>query len=270
MSAVARLAARVGLDTPLYRALAAARRWSRPQGVVRNARARIAGAPDGLPIPSDGLLHLIGGTPSVPGFLRSGEAAAASIENILAESGHRLEDFGDILDFGCGCGRVLRRWNGRGVHLHGCDYNPKLVKWVRENLPFVESSVNGLLPPLPYAAGSFDFVYGLSVFTHLTEAAQREWLLELRRVLRPGGHLLLTLHGQRHAEWLLEGEELARFRAGESLVVNAELEGSNICAAFHPSGSVGALVQGTFELLAYQEAGAQGNGGQDQYLFKRA
>ena len=154
MSAAARTAARLGVAAPLSRALSIARRWSRPKGVVQNVLARMAGAPDGLPIPPDALLHLIGGTPSVPGFLRGGELAAKSIESILTDDGLRLESFGDVLDFGCGCGRVLRHWRGRDVRLAGCDYNPKLVGWVQRFLPFVDASTNGLLPPQWYGAAA--------------------------------------------------------------------------------------------------------------------
>ena len=57
-------------------------------------------------------------------------------------------------------------------------------------------SVNGPLPPLPYADGSFDLIYGVSVFTHLSEEHQRAWLPELRRILKPGGLLLLSFHSK--------------------------------------------------------------------------
>jgi len=38
-------------------------------------------------------------------------------------------------------------------------------------------------------------VIGYSVFTHLTEAMQRQWLEELRRITAPGGLVLVTAHG---------------------------------------------------------------------------
>jgi SAM-dependent methyltransferase len=39
-------------------------------------------------------------------------------------------------------------------------------------------------------------VYGISVMTHLTEGAQYAWLKELRRILKPGGICVLTIHGE--------------------------------------------------------------------------
>ena len=74
---------------------------------------------------------------------------------------------GSILDFGCGCGRVVRWWRDLPAEIHGSDFNPTLVRWCRENLPFGVFEVNRPEPPLPYPDDSFDLVYALSVLTHL-------------------------------------------------------------------------------------------------------
>lgn len=82
-----------------------------------------------------------------------------------------------------------------GVETHGSDYDPKLVDWCRANIPNVQFSLNHLGPPLPYADDSFDFVYSRSVYTHLSADLQKQWLAEQLRVTRPGGLVLLTVHG---------------------------------------------------------------------------
>lgn len=53
-----------------------------------------------------------------------------------------------------------------------------------------------LYPPLPYEDESFDAVFGLSVMTHLRRTCQLQWLREIKRVLRPGGVFLATIHGK--------------------------------------------------------------------------
>ena len=64
-----------------------------------------------------------------------------------------------MLDFGCGCGRVMRWWKDlESTRLHGTDYNPYLVAWCRQNLPFAEFSVNGLEAGLDLPDGHFDLV----------------------------------------------------------------------------------------------------------------
>ncbi|HHC23785.1 MAG TPA: class I SAM-dependent methyltransferase [Desulfobacterales bacterium] len=48
----------------------------------------------------------------------------------------------------------------------------------------------------PFRDHFFDFVYAMSVFTHLTEEAEKLWIRELSRIIRPGGCFMLTLRGQ--------------------------------------------------------------------------
>ncbi|MFQ5732454.1 MAG: class I SAM-dependent methyltransferase, partial [Planctomycetaceae bacterium] len=59
-----------------------------------------------------------------------------------------------------------------------------------------EFHVNGHRPPLPFDDDAFDVVSTTSVFTHLDEIDQFLWLGELRRVLKPGGVLLASVHGR--------------------------------------------------------------------------
>jgi SAM-dependent methyltransferase len=58
------------------------------------------------------------------------------------------------------------------------------------------------VPHLPFEDGSFDLAYCGSVFTHIRELADA-WLLELRRVVRSGGHIYVTIHDKRSVELLL-------------------------------------------------------------------
>lgn len=251
-----------------YRILGGVRRFQHPRVMVENVRIRSEGAPDGLPLPPDHLMHLVGGFNSVRRFLETGAAAADSIRDILGSDGRTMNEFGAVLDFGCGCGRVLRWWHETdGTRFHGCDYNHRLVGWVDENLPVTTARVNGPVPPLPYAEGSFDLVYALSVFTHLTEAAQHAWLADLRRVLWPDGLLVITVHGE-HFIHLLTDRERERFMAGDLVVSNSEAEGTNVCAAYHPAVYVRERLATGFEVIAAQPGGARGNGRQDQYLLR--
>ena len=79
----------------------------------------------------------------------------------------------------------------------GCDVDAEAVAWCSANLEGGPFFVNSPEPPLPCEPEQFDLVYAISVFTHLDEPAQQDWLAELRRVLKPGGIALVTLHGAR-------------------------------------------------------------------------
>ena len=120
-----------------------------------------------------------------------------------------------------------------GARCHGSDYNPQLVDWCKRNLRFGQFEVNGASPPLPHANEQFDVIYALSVFTHLPEELQLAWLSELSRVLKPGGHLLMTTHGESFCRYMSE-EERGTFRSGRLVVRESGAVGSNPFFAAHP------------------------------------
>jgi len=98
------------------------------------------------------------------------------------------------LDWGCGCGRLTRHLSKyTDARVCGVDIDPKNIDWCVGNLPGVDFELVDPWKPLPYEDARFDFVIGHSVLTHLTEDAQYFWLDELRRVLKPGGALLVTV-----------------------------------------------------------------------------
>ncbi len=57
------------------------------------------------------------------------------------------------------------------------------------------------------------FVYSVSVFTHLDERGQFDWLAEVRRVLRPGGVALLTVHGEAAFQRFVSGASVGAIRS---------------------------------------------------------
>lgn len=234
----------------------------------RNARVRSAGASDDLPLPPTRLILLVSGEADVAWFLEGGRRAAESIRAALERSGVRLAGLRSILDFGCGCGRVTRHWSALAAAVHGTDLNPRLVDWCRRRLTFGRFQVNGLHPPLAYDGEKFDLVYALSVFTHLPEPLQLPWMAELQRVLRPGGHLLLTTHGNSYRDDLT-AEEQRRFDGGDLVVKGAEEPGANVCGAYHPARYVRERLAEGFTVVDFAAEGATGNPHQDLFLLRK-
>lgn len=130
---------------------------------------------------------------------------------ILEKCSFNLRTVGSILDFGCGTGKNIRLYRCiDGVRLVGTDVNPKVIEWARENVSGVEFHLNDLDPPLTWAEDdSFDLVTAGSVFTHIPLDRQEAWLVEIRRVLRPGAYFLCTLAGAFHAQRQLSLEQRA-------------------------------------------------------------
>ncbi len=122
--------------------------------------------------------------------------------------GHRpFGELGDVLDFGCGSGR-LARWLARalpGATVHGCDVRAAGVEWCRQHLPG-DFRVSSTTPPLPWSHDSMDLVVALSLFSHFDRDSSAHWLRELARVCRPDGRILVTTHGA-FAAWVLARSE---------------------------------------------------------------
>jgi SAM-dependent methyltransferase len=102
-----------------------------------------------------------------------------------------------VLDFGAGAGRTLRHFldEAETATFWACDIDRESVAWLEENLsPPIRAFLSDEEPPLPLEAGSLDLVYAVSVFTHLTDTWSA-WLLELHRLLKDSGLLLITFIG---------------------------------------------------------------------------
>jgi SAM-dependent methyltransferase len=248
-----RLLARAGLIGPAFRIYerAVSLRPGRPSSV------------DGPPLPPRRLMVRVAGTADADWFLRSGRAAYDSIAAHVP-----LGETESILDFGCGCGRVTRYWDGFEGSVSGSDVSTRAVDWCRTNLRFARFEANRLAPPLAFADESFDLVYALSVFTHLTDDLQLAWRDELRRVLRPGGRLLLTTHGRSYLP-RLDDEERARFERGELVVRWNDLPGTNLCSAYHPEAYLRETFAQGFGFVELEPEGALGNPTQDLVLLAR-
>jgi SAM-dependent methyltransferase len=218
---------------------------------------------DGIPTPPPTLIQLVAGTSDLDHFLSLGRAGADTVTAAFDRTAIRA---GRTLDFGCGCGRVARHL--KSFDLYGCDYTSPLVRWCRRHLPG-HYEVNRLHPPLPYSEGFFDTCYAFSVFTHLKIQTQEAWRDELARVIRPGGHLLASFHGDAYLDGRILESELPVYRAGAIVVRRGDLEGTNTCASFHPPDAVEGLFTPLFTVIEFVAKGARGNPDQDLYVLRR-
>lgn len=261
MDLLKQLARSLGLGPLAIRIRDAVRALRYKQAIPPDSR------PDGLPLPPPRLALRVTGTPDLVSFVEGGRHAADSIRESLARQGMALGDVRSLLDFGCGCGRVIRHWRDARARIRGTDADAGAIAWCRRNLPFAQFSVNALRPPLEYAEAEFDLVYALSVFTHLPEELQRPWLEELARVLLPGGHLLVSVHGEAYLPRLSE-DERRLFRAGD-LVVRRGAPGSTHCGAYHPRRYLNRVLPPALTLVEVIPEGARGNPPQDLVVLRK-
>ena len=110
-----------------------------------------------------------------------------------------------MLDFGCGVGRVIRYFadEARQAEFWGCEIDGPSTRWNVENLspPFRFFQISEI-PTIPLESDSFDLVYAISVFAHI-HVDWHHWMMEVRRILKPGGYAFITFMAQTPHEEML-------------------------------------------------------------------
>lgn len=115
-----------------------------------------------------------------------------------------------VLDVGCGNGRLYQLFEKKSssreqgtVSFTGIDISDGLIKIARENNPECKFVV-GDMRKLSFGDGSFDVVYSLVAFHHLPDhESQLQALSEMKRVLKPGGKIVL-LNWNAYSVWVKE------------------------------------------------------------------
>ena len=144
----------------------------------------------------------------------------------------RVRDAGPACDVGCGPGHVARYLHERGVQICGVDLSPVMVEKARGMTPavhFRQGNMSALDTPDSAWAGITAF-YSI---IHIPRGDVTRTLRELRRVLRPGGVLLLTFH------------------LGDATTHLDEWWGQKVCVDFHSFQSAemsGYLTSAGFEI----------------------
>ena len=108
-----------------------------------------------------------------------------------------------ILDFGGSTGRVFRHFYCQAEieEVYACDSKKVSVEWCKKYFPSdIRILLNSLYPGLPLPDGYFDMITAFSVFTHIDDF-EDGWLLELSRLLIPGGIAYVTVHDE--ATWAM-------------------------------------------------------------------
>lgn len=129
-------------------------------------------------------------------YLAAGNKYGRRMVDILETSGVSIKQGMRVLDFGCGDGMMLRHFReiAETGEAWGVDINGSQMVWCQRHLsPPFKFATTTSFPHLPFEEGYFDLIYSFSVFTHICDLAEA-WLLELRRILRRGGVLYLTIH----------------------------------------------------------------------------
>jgi tRNA (uracil-5-)-methyltransferase TRM9 len=103
-----------------------------------------------------------------------------------------LKEGEKVLDLGCGNGRWYKVFKEKKVDYFGIDNSEKLIEIAKENFPEAKFFVGDALN-LPFQDNFFDKVYSIALLHHIpSEDFRIKVLKEVKRVLKPGGILILT------------------------------------------------------------------------------
>jgi len=183
------------------------RHWRQAMNVPNPERERYA-----LP-PAANMRRVIGDDNPIR-FALGGSTTFHNVGAYLAEMGRTWSDFPRILDWGCGAGRITRYLlTETQAAVHGVDIDPENIAWCKSALKTGNFECISPAPPTMFPDEYFDLIIGCSVFTHLSEAMQMEWLAELQRIARPHALLFLSVIGP--TQFAYNGLPLALFRTIE-------------------------------------------------------
>lgn len=175
----------------------------------------------GLPLPPESELQMFGGA---EGFIKKGPFWVRYFQD---SCGLKPDD--QVLDVGCGVGCIaipLAEYLTAPGSYEGIDIVPERVNWCRENIAsrwpnfhFDLADIYNWANPtgalrakdctFPFKDEQFDFVFLISVFTHMLPPGVEHYLFEIARVLKKGGRCLISF-------LLLNEESLGLLEAGRS------------------------------------------------------
>ena len=118
----------------------------------------------------------------------------ALVERTVDELATVVAPPGPVADLGCGPGAHALELARRGYGVVGVDGSPRMVEVARaraaRDMVDATFDVHDVSAPLRFADGSLGGVLAILVLQHLPHPAA--FIAEIRRCLRPGGHLLIT------------------------------------------------------------------------------
>lgn len=226
-----------------------------------------------LPTPPLHLIKRVAAHDSPTLYLVTGLQTYGAYWNTICKYKNPLS-IASMLDWGCGCGRVIGFFLkfSNIHHICGCDIDAEAIQWCGDYLKPAEFSTISPYPPTAYADNSFDLIISFSIFTHLSREVQFAWLQEMKRILSPGGLFLTSVHGE-FATWFCFPED------AENILKNGiyELVVDNGLDGIAPEGYYRAVYQTKeytlkewspyFEILEYGEGKA--NYYQDLVVMKK-
>jgi SAM-dependent methyltransferase len=128
-----------------------------------------------------------------------------------------------ILDVGCGTGVLAERLLHEGYDVTGADPFAAMLEHMRARDPRLKT-VHAPGQDLPFDDGTFDFTYCVAVMHHVAHPRDvHDTLVEMCRVTKPGGHVLVWDHNPRNPYWPILMKRVPQDTGAERLIPEQEI-----------------------------------------------
>ena len=178
-----------------------------------------------------------------------------------------------VLEWGCGPGRLIQHmpsfFHHTELNLYGADMYKPSIDWASTFLAeFATFYRNRINPPLRFKSNTFDFVYAVSVFTHLSEQLSKDWMKEILRVVKPNGLFWFSCHSGKQHLSKLNTTQRAKINNHEYVSIHSFHDGSQMYEGLHPEPWMRMIIQeAKGEVVDYQFLGLQNY--QDIYMVRK-
>ncbi|MEZ5045668.1 MAG: class I SAM-dependent methyltransferase [Chitinophagaceae bacterium] len=184
-----------------------------------------------------------------------------------------MNETNKFLEWGCGVSRIIRHFPNlinSNSSLFACDINEKMIQWNKANIENVYFDTIDYTPPTHYDNNTFDLVYALSVFTHIENTQQIDWIDEIARILKPNGIFLFTTHGT-HFYNKLSNTQLKELYENGSYTIPYIQKGHRMMSTYNVSDAFKKSLSLYFEVLEFYEGKLHLNkvGGQDLWIVRK-
>jgi SAM-dependent methyltransferase len=130
---------------------------------------------------------------------------------------------GKVLDVGCGTGVLAEALVGEGYQVTGLDPFQGMLRHLRQRVPEI-ATVQGNGEALPFPDNTFDFTYCVAVMHHVSGKPNvRQTLIEMVRVTKPGGKIMIWDHNPRNPYWPILMKRVPQDTGAERLIPDREI-----------------------------------------------
>jgi len=145
-------------------------------------------------------------------YFDGGKSDATQVSKSIKQ--FKKENNINVLEFASGYGRITRHLRSLipEAALHACDIHAEACEFLSEQIG-VETFVSSARPEAVKLGKEFDFIFVISLFSHLPDWSFKRWIHVLADMLSPNGILLFTTHGDR-SKALQKGVDFTQHEGG--------------------------------------------------------